>query len=79
MPEILFNKVAGQGCNFINKESLVQVLSCEFCEISNNTFFIEYPRTTASTHTMLYLMEMHKSLTKGETHPFSKTYAAFGT
>ena len=25
-------------CNFIKKESLVQVFSCEFCEISENTF-----------------------------------------
>ena len=25
-------------CNFIKKEALAQVLSCEFCEISKNTF-----------------------------------------
>ena len=25
--------------NFIKKETLAQVLSCEFCEISKNTFF----------------------------------------
>ena len=23
-----------EGCNFINKETLAQVFSCEFCEIS---------------------------------------------
>ena len=33
---------------FIKKESLAQVFSCEFCEISTNTFFIEHLRTTAS-------------------------------
>ena len=33
-----FNKVAGLACNFIKKESLTQVFSCEFCEISKNTF-----------------------------------------
>ena len=26
------------ACNFIKKESPAQVLSCEFCEISKNTF-----------------------------------------
>ena len=43
-----FNKVADQACNFIKKESLVQVLSCEFCEISKNIFFTEHRRTTAA-------------------------------
>ena len=38
-----------KACNFIKKETLVQVFSCEFCEISNNTFFTEHPWTTAST------------------------------
>ena len=33
------NKVAGMACNFIKKETLAQVFSCEFCEISKNTFF----------------------------------------
>ena len=33
---------------FIKKDSLVQVFSCEFCEISKNAFFIEHHRTTAS-------------------------------
>ena len=29
--------------NFINKESLAQVFSCEFCEISKSTFFYITP------------------------------------
>ena len=33
----------------IKKETLVQVFSCEFCEIFKNTFFTEHLRTTAST------------------------------
>ena len=38
-----FNKVAGsEACNFIKKEALVQMFSCEFCEISKNTFFTEH-------------------------------------
>ena len=31
-----------QACNFIKKEALAQVFSCEFCEISKNTFFTEH-------------------------------------
>ena len=34
--------------NFFKKETLTQVFSCEFCEISKNTFSIEHLRTTAS-------------------------------
>ena len=34
--------------NFIKKETLAQVLFCEFCEIFKNTFFTEHLRTTAS-------------------------------
>ena len=37
---LFFNKVAGT-CNFIKKETLAQVFSCEFCEISKNTFFTD--------------------------------------
>ena len=29
-------------CIFIKKETLAQVFSCEFCEISKNNFFIEH-------------------------------------
>ena len=36
-------------CNFIKKETLTQVLSCEFCEISNNTFSYWTPPVAAST------------------------------
>ena len=35
---IVFNKVA-DVCNFIKKDTPAQVFSCEFCEISKNTFF----------------------------------------
>ena len=37
-----------QVCNFIEKEPLAQVFSCEFCEISKNTFSTEPIQTTAS-------------------------------
>ena len=45
---LFFNKVAGGACNFIKKETLAQVFSCEFCEISKNTFFTEHLWMTAS-------------------------------
>ena len=44
---LYFNKVAG-ACNFIKIEALAQVFSCEFCEISKNTFFTEHIWATAS-------------------------------
>ena len=34
--------------NFIKKETLAQVFSCEFCEISKSTFFTENLWATAS-------------------------------
>ena len=34
--------------NFIKKETLAQVFSCEFFEISKNIFFTEHLWTTAS-------------------------------
>ena len=43
-----FNKVAGATCNFIKKETLPPVFSCEYCEIPKNTFFTEYLWVTAS-------------------------------
>ena len=37
-----------QSLYFIKKETLVQAFSCEFCEISKNTFSPEHLQTTAS-------------------------------
>ena len=34
-------------CNFIKKETLAQVFSCEFCKISNNTFYRRTPLMAA--------------------------------
>ena len=36
-----------EACNFIKKDTLAQVFSSEFCEISKNTFFIKHLWTTA--------------------------------
>ena len=43
---LFFNKV--EAFNFIKKDTLAQVFSCEFWEISKNTFITEHLRTTAS-------------------------------
>ena len=47
-----FAKLTGkhlcQACNFIKTETLAQVFSCEFSEISKSTFFKEYIWATAS-------------------------------
>ena len=42
---LYFDKVAG---NFIKIETLAQVFSCEFCEISKNTFYYRTPPVAAS-------------------------------
>ena len=47
---LCFNKTAGLACNFIKIETLAQVFSCEFCEVSKNTFFTEHLWATASAH-----------------------------
>ena len=39
-----------QACNFIKKETLAQMFSCEFCGISKNTFFSEHLWETASLY-----------------------------
>ena len=41
-------KTLAQANNFIKLETLAQVFSCEFCEISKDTFFKEHVWATAS-------------------------------
>ena len=41
LPELFCKKKVARACNFIKKESLTQVFSYEFCEISKNTFFLQ--------------------------------------
>ena len=38
------------NCNKIKKENLIQVFSCEFCDISKNIFFTEHLRVIASEY-----------------------------
>ena len=54
---LFFSKVAGlrptKACNFIKKETLAQVFSCEFCETSKNIFFTEHLWATASVFSLV--------------------------
>ena len=43
-----FKSAEGEACNSIKKETLAQVLSCEFSETSKNTFHTEHLRATTS-------------------------------
>ena len=46
---LFFNKIAGlRPATLAKKETLTQVLSCEFCEISKNTFSYRTPLVAAS-------------------------------
>ena len=45
---LFFNRVAGLGCNFIRKETLAQVFSCEICEFSKNIFLHKTPPVAVS-------------------------------
>ena len=52
VPGLFFNKVSAlRPAILLKKETLTQVLSCEFCKISKNTFFREHLWTTASVVT----------------------------
>ena len=44
----LFKSKELQACNFFKKETLRQLFSSEFCEISKSTFFTEHIWATAS-------------------------------
>ena len=45
--KVFFEKVAGLRPATLLKETLAQVFSCEFCEISKNTFFYRTPPKAA--------------------------------
>ena len=41
-------KLQAEACNFMKKKDSAEVLSCEFCEISKNTFSYRTPPVAAS-------------------------------
>ena len=55
---LFFNKVASlRPATLLKKKTPAEVFSCEFCEISKNTFFTEHLRTTAS-HPLLNIYDV---------------------
>ena len=55
MLKTLFNKATGpQTCNFIEKETPTQMLSCEISKIFKNIFFKEHFRWL-----LLYILYIH--------------------
>ena len=50
---VFFNKAAGGACNFIKKETLAQVFSCEICEIFKNSNFGEHLRIASASDSRL--------------------------
>ena len=53
-----------KACNFIKKESLAQVFSCEFCEISKNIFFYRTPLVAASEQKVMNLINKNNKKKK---------------
>ena len=47
-----------QACNFIKKETLTQVFSCEFCEISKSSFSYRTPLVAASDFLQLIIEQL---------------------
>ena len=57
VPEPLF--LEAEACNFIKKETLAQVFSCEFCEIAKNTFSFRTPPVAASVICLWQVKPFH--------------------
>ena len=68
------NTCARVACNFIKKEALAQVFSCEFCEISKNTFFHRKSLMVASTPLTLKNIELCNPLTIVAKYSISNIY-----
>ena len=56
--------------DFIKKEFLAQMFSCEFCEISKNTFVTEHLRTTTAENLLQNKIIFPLALTVGLTMNF---------
>ena len=68
MLESLFNRVAGlKACNFIKKETPAQVFSCEYGEISKNSFFDRTLAVAASG------FELCKCNSKSQLHKYARS------
>ena len=68
---IFFSQSRYKRGNFIKKESLAQVFSCEVCEISKNTFFYRTPSVAASELSYKKLLDKANSSTMNVKRPRS--------
>ena len=66
-------KLQVSGLQLIKKETLEQVFSCEFYEISKNTFFTEHLWTTASGVTPREIIKVAPQV-KGTQEKFPRTW-----
>ena len=62
--EFLLMKLQDSVCNFIKKETLAQVFSCEICEISKNTCFYRTPPVAATVYKEAFLTNFSISIGK---------------
>ena len=62
-----------KACNFIKKETLEEVFSCEFSEISKKTFLYRIPLAAASVHTNTSNRHITQNKCSRVTHIISKT------
>ena len=64
--------VQAEVCNFIKKETLTRVFSCEFCEISKNTFLhrtsLQQMKSWKKSINLLACLMFHVSWTLSFTH-----------
>ena len=67
-----YNRVAGLRPDFIKKETLAQVFSCEICEISKNTFLHRTPLAAASERDVRMTLSYFKAEVHLEPSPTSK-------
>ena len=51
-----------EACTFNKKENLAQLFSCEFWEISKNTFSYKTPPVAASEDAIFYLLSLQKKM-----------------
>ena len=69
MPESLFYQSCKlEACDIIKKETLTQLFSYEFWEISENTFFHRTPLVAASTSLMELFCENSERLVARKLH-----------
>ena len=67
VPEFLFSE--SEACNFIPKETLEQMFSCEFCEITESAFSLRKSLVAASV--------MRFAFKEGEALPSKRKWSYF--